>query len=232
MSIFRCKILGVLGSSGDEKDESKDDADSYRPCHYTTGVPSAPARFWPYNTLLELAHKMIPTEHVENRVLGMQSPKRSAGFVHLQEAGGVRSARACRRLVAGRGVSPDANAPTSPVCLWRAQRCTPLVWHAVATRRVSLLLALCFPCPETPKQRELFIFKCRGSRYGLLSSRQTVTDAQHCCWCPGVTFHAQQLTAEMANIPLLLMASWWKKSSFKGFGLIIWTQALFLSSSI
>lgn len=41
----------------------------------------------------------------------------------------------------------------------------------------------------------------------------------------------QPLTAVMANT-LLLKAGWWEKSGFKGFGLIIWTQVLFLSSVV
>lgn len=41
-SIFSLKILGVLGLSGDKKDEFRDEADSYRPHRYTTRVLSAP----------------------------------------------------------------------------------------------------------------------------------------------------------------------------------------------
>lgn len=41
-SIFRLKILGVLGSSGDIKDESKDSTDFYRPHCHTAGAFSAP----------------------------------------------------------------------------------------------------------------------------------------------------------------------------------------------
>lgn len=74
----------------------------------------------------------------------------------------------------------------------RRQCRPPVVWHILVTRCVSLLLVLCLLCSEALRQCELFICKCRGSHYGSLSFQQTVTDAQRCRWCLGVTGHAQE----------------------------------------
>lgn len=74
-SIFRLKILGVPGSSGDKKDASKDNAGSYRPRRYAFCSCEA----WPRNARTELPHALIPTGDVE-RGPGDATPRMLGGF--------------------------------------------------------------------------------------------------------------------------------------------------------
>lgn len=78
------------------------------------------------------------------------------------------------------------------------------------------------------------IFKWKGSGYGSLSSQQTVTDAQRCRGCLGVSFltqkwqHGHWLPRWLTYCRCSRQAAGNKVRS-KGLGLIIWAPLLFLS---
>lgn len=78
------------------------------------------------------------------------------------------------------------------------------------------------------------IFKWKGSGYGSLSSQQTVTDAQRCRGCLGVSFLTQKwqrghwLPRWLTYCHCSQQAAGNRVKS-KGLGLIIWAPLLFLS---